>query len=84
MQPSEIYSFQIRDAGNYVLGMNDMFDLKAKKNVTEGVIMVFHNPKVDTVTTPGVPVPGGLQTQVTVTKTYHYSETSVSVDSIGV
>jgi len=84
MQPTEIYSFQMRDAGNYVLQMSDMFDLKAKKNVTEGVIMVFHNPKVDSVTDPGNPTPGGLQAQVTVTKTYHYAETSTSVDSIGV
>lgn len=84
MQPTEIYSFQQRDAGNYVLNMADLFDMKMKNNVTEGVIMVFHNPYVDTVTTPGTPVPGGGQVQVTATKTYHYTEVTSSIDSIGV
>ena len=83
MQANQIYSFQMRDAGNYVLGMEDVLNLQAKRNVTEGVILVFQNPFVDTVTTPGTPVPGGFQCQVTCTKTYHYAETSVSVDTIG-
>lgn len=84
IQPNEIYSFQQRDAGNYVLNMEDILDVKMKANLTEGVMLVFHNPNVDTVTTPGTPVPGGYQCQVTCTKTYHYAETSSSVDSIGV
>lgn len=83
MQPTEIYSFQQRDAGNYVLNMSDLANIKMKANVTEGVILVFHNPFVDTVTTPGTSVPGGGQVQVTCTKTYHYTETSSSIDSIG-
>lgn len=84
MQPTEIYSFQQRDAGNYVLNMSDLNNIKMKSNVTEGVILVFHNPFVDTVTTPGTPVPGGGQVQVTCTKTYHYTETTSSIDAIGV
>lgn len=84
MQPQEIYSFQQRDAGNYVLNMEDILDVKVKQNLTEGVILVFHNPFVDTTTIPGTPVPGGYQCQVTCTKTYHYTETSSSVDTIGV
>ena len=84
MQANEIYSFQQRDAGNYVLNMSDLLNVKMKQNLTEGVIMVFHNPFVDTTTTPGTPVPGGGQVQVTCTKTYHYTETSSSIDSIGV
>lgn len=83
MQPTEIYSFQIRDAGNYILPMSDVLDVKMKRNLTEGVIMVFHNPATDTVTTPGTIIPGGYQAQVTCTKTYHYAETSSSVDVIG-
>jgi len=84
MQPTEIYSFQQRDAGNYVLNMSDLNNIKMKSNVTEGVILVFHNPFVDTVTTPGTSVPGGGQVQVTCTKTYHYTETTSSIDAIGV
>ncbi|AJD07487.1 putative capsid protein [Odonata-associated circular virus-15] len=84
IQPAEIYSFQQRDAGNYVLNMSDVLDIKLKQNLTEGVILVFHNPVTDTVTTPGTIVPGGWQVQVTCTKTYHYSETSASTDAIGV
>lgn len=83
MQPNEIYSFQQRDAGNYVLNMSDLFDMKMKSNVTEGVILVFHNPATDTVTTPGTFIPGGGQVQVTCTKTYHYTETTSSIDAIG-
>lgn len=83
MQPNEIYSFQQRDAGNYVLKMEDLFNIRMKANLTEGVIMVFHNPFVDTTTTPGTAVPGGGQVQVTCTKTYHYTETTSSIDSIG-
>lgn len=84
MQPNEIYSFQQRDAGNYVLNMQDLFDLKMKANVTEGTVLVFSNPFVDSTTTPGTPIPGGIQCQVSCTKTYHYTETSSSIDSIGV
>lgn len=83
MQANEIYSFQQRDASNYVLQMGDVLDVKMKANVTEGVVLVFHNPKCDTVTTPGTIIPGGYQAQVTCTKTYHYAETTSSVDSIG-
>jgi len=83
MQANEIYSFQMRDAANYVLNMEDILDVKMKANLTEGVIMTFHNPSTDTITTPGTIIPGGFQAQVTVTKTYHYAETSSSVDTIG-
>lgn len=84
IQPNEIYSFQQRDAGNYVLKMSDVLDIKMKANLTEGVILVFHNPVTDTVTVPGTIIPGGFQCQVTCTKTYHYAETTSSVDTIGV
>lgn len=46
-------------------------------------MLVFSNPACDTVTTPGTIVPGGGEVQVTCTKTYHYTETSSSVDAIG-
>jgi len=84
MQPNEIYSFQIRDAGNYVLNMEDVLNVKVKQNVTEGAMLVFHNPRTDTVSTPGTIIPGGVQVQVTCTKTYHYTETLSSQDTIGV
>lgn len=84
IQPTEIYSFQQRDAGNYVLNMDDLLDIKVKSNLTEGVLIVFSNPNVDAVTTPGTPVPGGWLCNLTCTKTYHYTETTSSVDAIGV
>jgi len=83
IQPSEIYSFQQRDAANYYLNMDDILDLRVKKYITEGVLFVFHNPFVDSVTTPGTDVPGGGQVQVSYVKTYHYSEVSVNQDTIG-
>lgn len=83
MQPNEIYSFQQRDAGNYVLNMEDLLNVKMKANLTEGVILVFTNPFVDSVTTPGTLVPGGGQAQVTCTKTYHYTFTTATQNSIG-
>jgi len=81
LQPSEIYSFQQRDAGNYVLNMEDVLNMRSKANVTEGVILVFHNPFVSSLAEY---IPGGFQCQVTCTKTYHYTEVSSSVDAIGV
>ena len=81
MQAQEIYSFQQRDAGNYVLGMEDVLNMRSKANVTEGVLMVFHNPFVSSLAEY---IPGGFQCQVTCTKTYHYTEVSSSVDAIGV
>jgi len=83
MQPNEIYSFQQRDAGNYVLNMSDLLNFKSKNNLTEGVIMVFSNPTVDN-TVPGAPVPQPVSYNYTATKTYHYTEVTSSVDSIGV
>lgn len=80
IQPSEIYSFQTRDAANYYLNMDDILDVKCKKYVTEGVIFVFHNPYVDT--TSGA-VPGGGQVQLSYVKTYHYAEVFVDQDTIG-
>lgn len=82
MQPNEIYSFQQRDAGNYVLNMSDLLNIKVKANLTEGVIMVFSNPVVDN-TNPADPVPQPVSYTYTATKTYHYTETTSSIDSIG-
>lgn len=80
MQPNQIYSFQQRDAGNYVLNMSDLFDVKMKSNLTEGVIMVFSNPTMDNTSSP---IPQPVEFCYTATKTYHYTETSSSVDAIG-
>lgn len=77
LQPNEIYSFQQRDAGNYVLNMGDIFNLKSKANLTEGVIFVYSNPNCTG------SEPGGGNVQLTYTKTYHYTETSSSIDAIG-
>lgn len=82
MQPNEIYSFQQRDAGNYILNMSDLLNVKVKGNLTEGVIMVFSNPVCDN-TIPSAPVPQPVSYTYTATKTYHYTETSSSIDSIG-
>lgn len=77
LQPQEIYSFQQRDPGNYVLNMGDILNLKAKANLTEGVIFVYSNPNCVG------SEPGGGVVQLTYTKTYHYTETMSSIDAIG-
>jgi len=82
MQPNEIYSFQQRDAGNYILNMGELLNIKVKANLTEGVIMVFSNPVCDN-TVPGSPVPQPVSYTYTATKTYHYTETTSSIDAIG-
>lgn len=44
--------------------------------------MVFSNPVVDN-TTPSAPVPQPVSYTYTATKTYHYTETTSSIDAIG-
>lgn len=62
--------------------MGDLLNIKVKANLTEGVIMVFSNPVVDN-TTPSAPVPQPVSYTYTATKTYHYTETTSSIDAIG-
>lgn len=82
MQPNEIYSFQQRDAGNYLLNAEDLLNMKLRGNLTEGVILVFTNPFVDS-TVPTAPVPGGGQVQICCTKTYHYTFSTSAQNSVG-
>jgi len=81
LSPGQVFNFQMRDPGNYTLNMQDILNLKAKANLTEGVILVGYNSayKFDD---PNY-IPGDVEYSVTYRKTYHYTETSSSIDAIG-
>lgn len=72
------FNMQIRDPGNYVLNMEDLLNNDYKANVTEGLIIVSRNPSEQS-----VGVPGDTNVALLATKTYHYTELSSSIDSIG-
>lgn len=81
LSPGQVYNFQMRDPGNYVLNMSDLLDIKAKANLTEGVIIVGYNSTYKFVDPDYLP--GDVEYSVTYRKTYHYTEVSSSVDAVG-
>lgn len=78
LSPGQTYNTQIRDPGNYVLNMNDVLNVKSKNNLTEGLMFVAYNP-----TYQNSAIPGDINCTIAATKSYHYTELSSSVDSIG-
>lgn len=81
LSPGQVFNFQMRDPGNYTLNMQDILNLKSKANLTEGVILVGYNSAYK-FSDPDY-VPGDVEYSVTYRKTYHYTETSSSIDAIG-
>ena len=81
LSPGQVYNFQMRDPGNYVLQMSELLDIKAKSNMTEGVIIVGYNSSYKFLDPDYVP--GDVEYSVTYRKTYHYTEVNSSVDTVG-
>ncbi len=78
LSPGQVYNTQIRDPGNYILRMDDVFNFRMKGGLTEGLIFVGYNPGMIS-----SEIPGNVNYECVATKTYHYTELSSSVDAIG-
>jgi hypothetical protein len=77
LSAGQTFNTMIRDPGNYLLEMQDLRNLDQRANTTEGLIFVVRNPTVVG------SIPGKAACRIRATKTYHYTEVSSSVDSIG-
>ena len=80
MSPGQWTTFQMRDPGNYVIDMEQLVVQGSLPNITEGIMIVAWNPEVDTTSAP---VPGSVNYSYSCVKTYHYCESTVSVDQVG-
>lgn len=77
-------SWQIRDAKNYIITGQDLMNGKAKRGVTEGVILVGYGADLDAwATNSNIGVPTAATYDVSCVKTYHWTKTEDTTDVLG-
>lgn len=72
------FNLTMRDAGNYVLNMDELLDIDHKRGVTEGYIFVATNPQYNATGNRYA-----IQCRMNYDKKYHYTETSTSQSQAG-
>jgi len=77
-------TWQIRDAKNYVVTGGQVFQGRGIRNVTEGVMIIGYGADVNpSAANASVGIPEGCAFDVSCVKTYHWTASNNSVDSVG-
>ncbi|AUM61790.1 capsid [uncultured virus] len=77
-------TWQIRDAKNYVITGGQVFQARALRNITEGVILVGYGADMAPLAgNAGVGIPEGCAFDTTCIKTYHWTSSTNTIDSVG-
>lgn len=77
-------TWQIRDAKNYVITGGQVFQGRALRNITEGVILVGYGADMaPSAANASVGIPNGCAFDTTCIKTYHWTSSTNTIDSVG-